>query len=222
MFKAIIYKEWLKIRWCYIGMAAVTLFVLFYLHLKLTHDLKFSEATSYWYFVIFRGVKFYLQFKYIPFLAGLVVAFTQFIPEINMKRLKLTLHLPMRENKILVQMMSVGVVSLLLLFLVAILVLSIITLNFFPIEMLGSVLLTTFPWFLAGLVAYFAVSMIILEPLWIRRILLILISYGFINSLFKSYWYNLYTDSLPIFILLGLFFCTSILLSAHRFRKGVM
>lgn len=184
--------------------------------------MKFSEATSYWYYVIFRGLKFYLQFKYIPFLAGLVVALTQFIPEINMKRLKLTLHLPMRENNILVQMMSVGIVSLILLFALAILILSVITLNFFPVEMLQSVLITTIPWFLAGLVAYFAVSMIILEPLWSRRILLILISYGFISCLFKSYWYNLYSNSLLMFIVLGLFFSTSILLSAHRFRKGVM
>lgn len=222
MFKAIIYKEWLKIRWSYIGMAAVTLFVLLYIHLKLSHDMKFSEATSYWYYVIFRGIKFYLQFKYIPFLAGLAVALTQFVPEINMKRLKLTLHLPMRENAILVQMMSVGVISLVILFIAAILILSVITLNFFPHEMLGSILLTTLPWFLAGLVAYFAVSMIILEPLWIRRILLILISFGFIDCLFKSYWYNLYVHSLPVFVLLGLFFSTSILLSAHRFRKGVM
>ncbi len=222
MFKAIIYKEWLKIRWCYIGMAVFTLFVLLYIHLKLAHDMKFSEATSYWYYVIFRGLKFYLQIKYIPFLAGLVVALTQFIPEINMKRLKLSLHLPMRENTILVQMMSVGIVSLILLFALAILILSVITLNFFTVEILRSVLITTLPWFLAGLVAYFAVSMIILEPLWSRRILLILISYGFISCLFKSYWYNLYSNSLPIFIVLGLFFSTSILLSAHRFRKGVM
>jgi len=222
MFKAIIYKEWLKIRWSYLGMTAVTLFALLYIHLKLAHDLKFSDATSYWYYVIFRGIKFYAEFKYIPFLAGLIVAFTQFIPEINQKRLKLTLHLPMRENKILVHMMMVGVAALAALYLIALILLSIIALREFPMEMLNSLLISTAPWFLAGLVTYLAVSMIILEPQWLRRILLILVSSGFINCLFTSYWYDLYSQSLPVFVLLGLFFSTSILLSAHRFRKGVM
>ena len=222
MYKAIFYKEWLKIRWIYFAMSAVSLLILGYILLNISHDLKFIKAPSYLYQVIFMGAKFYSIYMYIPLLTGLVIAISQFVPEVHSSRLKLTLHLPENENKILIEMISVGFLFLILLFLFSIIVLAIIVRIYFPTEIVNSVLYTSSPWFIAGIAVYFAVSMIIIEPIWSRRILYFLITYGFTNTLFKSYWYNLYDRSLPLYILFTLFFSISILLSGYRFKKGVM
>lgn len=222
MFKAILYKEWLKIRWVYLAMIIVSLLLLLNILLNIAHDMKFVGANGYWSSVIFRGYQFYFSLRFIPVLIGLVIAFSQFMPEILTNRLKLTLHLPVKENKLLFQMILIGFFALLMLFFLILLILSIMTRIYFPVEILSSMIITSLPWFIAGFVSYFSISMILIEPTWAQRILLILIVYGFVDFFLKNPWYNSYIYSLPKFMLLAAFFSISIILSGNRFRKGVM
>lgn len=224
MIKAIIYKEWLKIRWAFYAMLLVFVLTLIYVVLNLDYGIRFSEAHNYWYNVIFRHLMFYSGvFTYVPAVAGVTLAITQFYPEINSKRLKLTFHLPLHEDKAMMAMIAVGSVALTIIYLAGYLMLTIITSIYFPVEILYSVLTTSLPWFLAGYVCYWAVSMIFVEPKWIiKRIALLLLTYGFINQLFYLQGYNLFNQSIHWFILLSLFFSISIIFSAYRFRKGVM
>lgn len=222
MFKAIIFKEWLKIRWATFFLAVIALFLLLNILLNVSHDMKFMEARVYWYNVVFRQRLFYHGLMYLPVLSGIILALAQFMPEMSANRLKLTFHLPVKENNVLLQMLSVGFVSLISLFVITLLLLIIIVQIYFPKEVLWSVLMTSAPWFLAGITAYFAVSMLVTEPLWRKRILLILIVYGYLDTLFYLFGYNLYERSLPEFTVLSLLFSISILYSGYRFRKGVM
>ena len=111
--------------------------------------------------------------------------------------------------------------NLLAVFLITITALSAITLLSFPSEVLYSTLITVFPWFLAGFVVYWFTIMIIVEQTWFQRVLLLAIGYGFVQLLSVSYGYNNYANSWPIFTLLGLFSSLSVLVSGHRFRRGV-
>jgi len=217
-----IFKEWLKIRWVYLATSVAAVLILVNIFLNVAHDMKFFGAEAFWSSIVFRGLQFYDNLRLVPVLIGFVIAFGQFLPEILMNRLKLTLHLPVRENRLFVQMIFVGFVALLILFCFMLLILSIITRIYFPMDILASVLITSLPWFIAGFVAYFAVAMIVIEPTWSQRILLILLSYGFVDIFLKNPWYNSYAGSLPIFVLLGAFFSVSVVLSGNRFRKGVM
>ena len=45
----------------------------------------------------------------------------------------------------------------------------------FPSELVWSALLTSAPWFFAGITAYFATALVIIEPLWWRRFLVVLL-----------------------------------------------
>jgi len=222
MLKAILYKEWLKIRWVYLAMIVISLLLLLNIFLNIAHDMKFVGANGYWSSVIFRGFQFYHSLRFVPLLIGLVIAFAQFLPEMLMSRLKLTLHLPVKENKLLFQMIFIGFLALLLLFFLTVLMLSIMTRIYFPADILFSMLITTIPWFIAGFIAYFSIAMILIEPTWSQRILLILIVFGFVDLFLKNPWYNSYLHSLPKFILLAALFSITIMLSGNRFRKGVM
>ncbi len=222
MYKAILYKEWLKIRWFYLGMLVLAFAVLGNIFLDVSHQLVFMEAKGYWYNVIFRGYKFYSFLKYLPAIFGLVIATAQFVPEMTSKRLKLTFHLPVKENKLLIQMVSLGVVAITALFAFILVLLSGISAYYFPAEVVKSVVLTTLPWLGAGFFAYFTTVMIIIEPIWLKRIILGILSYSFIDTLFYSYTYNIYDRVLFVFLLICLLFSITILYSGYRFRKGVM
>ena len=110
MWKSIIYKEWLKIRWFAILYAALGVLVVGNIFLKVQHDFEFGQAENYWYSILFQGNRFfeYSLFKFVPFVGALVLAIAQYFPETVNKRIKLTFHLPVNENKALLVMMLFG------------------------------------------------------------------------------------------------------------------
>ncbi len=222
MYKAIAYKEWLKIRWFAVGGAAVSLlWIILTVFLDVYSQMKFTDAISYWYNIAFRGVQFYSSYMYIPMLLGFALAAAQFVPETTEKRIKLTFHLPMDENRVMLQMLSIGLIALVSIFILSVILLVITALIYFPIEVAGSMLITVTPWFLGGLVTYVGAAAVILEPNWWHRIITGLVGIGFLFLLYNNHWYGIYERCLLTFILLSLCFALSLLLSGYRFRKGV-
>lgn len=221
MLKAILYKEWLKVRWAYFILMAVTLLVTIYIYLNLAQIIKFNNERVVWYDVIFRSFIYYSAVNYIPLITGITLGLTQFIPEVISSRLKLSFHLPIDENKVLIQKILFGCFLQLTLSIFLLILLSISTLAFFPRDVLYSMLITTFPLILAGFLGYFLVSFIIVEHSWIRRIILIVIGYGLIELFTEQYFYNLYEKSIGSFVLLCIATSILLLFSGYRFRRGV-
>lgn len=221
MVKALFYKEWLKIRWAFLIIGAVFILDLIKIALNISYGIRFMEANNYWYQITIMGSIFYMDLNILPVFAGIVIAAFQYAPEISADRLKLTLHLPLPENRILLSMVSGGLLALILIFLVAYILLIIIILYFFPVQILQSALLTTLPWFLAGFTVYLATSTIFLEPIWFKRVILILISISYVDMLLFKSIYNQYEYSIWAFIVITLLFITTIFYPALRFRKGV-
>ncbi|MCD6234455.1 MAG: hypothetical protein J7K63_05415 [Candidatus Marinimicrobia bacterium] len=221
MIKNIFYKEWLKIRWAYLAMGLLFAGAIIYVFASVGHSYKFYEAASYWYNIIFRGVKFYTTLRYLPLLAGLVVAAVQFVPEIQRKRIKLTFHLPVDEYNVLLVMAGIGFVSLLAMFGVYSLVFLLVGYTYFPAEIVHSAFLTTVPWYLLGLTAYSLASYVILEPLWKRRIFYILFAVGFGKLFLYGWFYNIYDRVLIGMLILTILLSVSVIYSGHRFKKGV-
>ena len=222
MIQAIIYKEWLKLRWPVLIMTGIFILLIVKIALSVAYGMRFYEPNTFWNEVIMRGYQFYTDIKYVPVLAGIVIAAAQYFPEISANRLKLTLHLPLNENKILISMVSFGTIILLAIFLFSWSLLSVVASFYFPFQVLQSVWFTSLPWFMAGIIFYWALAMVVIEPVWIRRIIMMIISYGIIDALFYGDNFNQYQHSWFWFLLLGSAFSISILYSAQRFRKGVM
>ena len=222
MIKSMIFKEWLKTRWIILSIIVLTLLVLIKIFLTVAYDIRFYEANNYWYNLIFRNIIFFSWLLYIPALSGLILAIAQYYPEISEKRLKLTLHLPVKEEKILMIMIIYGLISLFIIFVLTILTAGLLCAYFFPAELSKSAMITSYPWFLAGFVTYFSAAGIFIEPRWTQRIAMIIISIAFASFLLYLRAYNLFIYSWPEFTILSLFFITFSLYATNRFRRGVM
>jgi hypothetical protein len=222
MFKSIIYKEWIKIRLIVLISLGLGLLALINIFLKVRHDILFVDAANYWYSFLFRGSTYFGILKYLPFAIGLAVAIAQYIPETVNKRIKLTFHLPVSENGILIRMHAFGAAVLLTLFLVFMGLFTAGSAIFFPSNIINPSLVTMTPWFLGGMATYFLVALILLEPVWIFRGLYAVVAAGFVTLFYTSASIGAFTPVLPALILITLLLSFVVLFSGYRFRKGEM
>ncbi len=222
MLKSMIYKEWLKIRWFLIGATAVGLLVVGYAFMDIQRSITFNGANNLWYYILFQNYQFFLILKYVPLLIGIGIGVAQYFPETVSKRIKLTFHLPIRENKALLMMLATGLSGLLISFLLQFITFLIFNNSFFASEMTCSALLTILPWYLAGIAAYFLVALIVLEPIWKFRIFYALSTSAFIPLYLKSGLAGAYAPIVPKLALITILISVTMLFSAYRFRKGEM
>ncbi|EHO43119.1 hypothetical protein [Caldithrix abyssi] len=221
MVKALFYKEWLKVRSAVFILAGLFIVLVIKIALEISYNIRFLDANKFWYQVIILGDFYFDDLKFFPLLIGLVIAFAQYMPEINANRLKLTLHLPLKENSILLFMVGFGTLAFFAVNLLGMGLFSIVTARIFPWEFLFNVWITIAPWVLAGFTIYWAAAAIFVEPIWLKRIVLIIFSFGYLFFLFYTSAYSMYKYSLPWFIITSLFFSVIILYTGQRFRRGV-
>ena len=92
MLKAIFYKEWLKLRifWCLALVVHIGLIA--YLLLSLRSTLLASGIVETWATMIGRDVLMVNALMYVPLITGVCIALCQWLPEMQIKRIRLTLH----------------------------------------------------------------------------------------------------------------------------------
>ena len=224
MWKSILYKEWLKIRWFAIIYAALGVLVVGNIFLKVQHDFEFSEAANYWYSILFHGNRFYEYslFKFVPLAGALAIALAQYFPETVNKRIKLTFHLPVNENKALLVMMLFGAFCLFAIAAIQVLLFTGLSLLYFPAEIIQSALISVAPWFLCGFAVYFLSALIVLEPVWKYRFLYLLVAVTFVPIYLQSAASRAYSPALPLLIIFAVLLSVALLFSGYRFRKGEM
>ncbi|MBO9634438.1 MAG: hypothetical protein J7578_15090, partial [Chitinophagaceae bacterium] len=153
---------------------------------------------------------------------GLLIGLSQFIPETVDKRIKLSLHLPINEEGIVLKMVGIGTTVVLLIFVLLFAVIYGWSLVYFPVEIVNKTALSLIPWFLSGLAAYFLSSFVILEPIWKYRILYLITGGAFITLFFKSNVSGSYQPAILPLLICVLMLSISSLFSIYRFRKGEM
>jgi len=221
MYRALFYKEWLKIKETFLFVSLLGLGIVIYLYFDIEQTNTFNNSNAFWSLITARGYLYYDLFRYIPLVAALALALAQFIPEVINKKLKLTLHLPLKENKILLSMQSFTFGLLILLSLLWLLLMIIISSIYFPAEIVNSMILTSLPWFMAGILTYFSVSALIIEPLWNRRIINAVVSISLLWLLTSNVRYSAFSGLLPLLSIVVLFSFSFILWSGRRFKIGV-
>lgn len=220
MIKAIFYKEWIKMRWfCLVAALFLAGFTAYAL-LRVQRVITFKGAAHIWEVMLEKEVVFIDILQYLPVLLGVLLALVQFIPEMTHKRLKLTLHLPFPQRKMILLMMSVGLAALAVLSAVQAFVLWCYFHTLLAPELVSRILLTSLPWYLAGLALYPLAAWVCLEPTWRRRIADILVAVGVCRLFFLSETPQAYDGMLPW--LLALLLCVLFfpLLSVYRFKQG--
>lgn len=222
MLKSIIYKEWIKTRWFLLILTLLGILVVGNIFLKVQHNIVFMEAHKYWYLILFQGQLYFKSLKFIPLAIGLLIALVQYIPEITDKRIKLTFHLPIKENKILLMMLSYGLLALFLSFALMFVVFLSLSHHFLSVEIVSAAVTSILPWFLAGFAAYFLGALITLEAIWKYRIAYFLAASAFILFYLEPSIGGGYAMMNGKLIILTVLISLSLTFSAYRFRKGEM
>lgn len=220
MLKAVIYKEWIKMRSFYPLAVPVLLGFTGYVLLRVQRVVTFRGAAHLWEVMLDKEAVFIDLLQYLPALFGAALALVQFVPEMAHRRLKLTLHLPFPQQRMILMMLAAGLAALALPLALQAGLLWGYFHSLVAGELVSRILLTALPWYLAGLTLYLLTAWICLEPTWRRRTANLLITAGVCRIFFLSDVPQAYGGMLPwlfAFLACALFFP---LVSVSRFRKG--
>lgn len=221
MTKAIFYKEWIKLRWVLGALAGVFTLVVPYLVLSLHSKFRFAGKAHLWSVIADKDANMIGQLQYLPFIAGIILGLFQFIPEMNKKSFKLTLHLPHPEKLTVFKMMLFGFVALAGIFTVTGgLLLGLMRFSL-PPAVINAWLIASLPWYFAGVTAYLLAVWVCIEPSWKQRAINALISAALLAVFLRSSGSFGYICFIPGLVGISLLAVLFPLYSTFRFKEGV-
>ncbi len=172
MIKATFYKEWIKSSNVIKLLLLITLALICYGFISVIQMFNSTAAHEVWALVVHKDmIMIPSLLKWVLLGSGIVIAFVQYSSEMVNKRLKLTLHLPCSEVKIIVSMYLFGMVVLFSIFLLSYVAYTVIFSFYFPREIVVAHLLSISPYVVASIVGYFLTAAVIVEPIWKRRVI---------------------------------------------------
>lgn len=220
MGNAIFYKEWAKTRKIFFCSLILSMAVAAYAVLMMNRLITLKGVEHLWIIMLLKDNMFVDIIKYVPLVIGMALGAAQMVPEMQHRRLKLTLHLPYPQNRMVTAMLSIGLGELALIFAVQLAVLAAYDFTILPYELVGRVVLTTMPWYFAGFVSYLFVTAICLEASWRMRVLLALIGTGVLMMFFLQQAPEAYNGILLLMVVfIGVLVFLS-LGSVIRFKEG--
>ncbi|MDR1610350.1 MAG: hypothetical protein LBS08_02430, partial [Candidatus Symbiothrix sp.] len=192
-----------------------------YSFLKINEGIRLSGIVNVWENAVQKDTFFFPYFEYLPLLAGVLLAVAQYIPELQFKRLKLTLHLPLKEDNILLTMLlyGAGVIALLLLVTLPVLLWGLS--RQFPAEIVCAAFRQLTPWFLAGPAAYLIAAWVCLEPQWKQRTMNVIPGVLFLSLFLLKGLSGAYRSFEPYLIVALIVSFSFPFYSAARFKEGV-
>ena len=220
MEKMIIYKEWLKTRWVLLGILLVLGAITFYCFLNLSKVVEIRGAELLWEALVGKDTVLTEILRYLPVAAGVLLSAAQFVPEVAQKRLKLTLHLPYPQGRMLLDLVLYGLGVLSVLFLLQAVVAGAILSRWVVWELVARILRTMAVWYLAGWAAYLFTAAICLEPTWKMRALEVLVAAGLFVLLFKSPIPEAYNGFFPFLLVYVLLSVSLLYYGVARFKEG--
>ena len=206
MLRAIFYKEWLKTRWYYLVAVLLSLGFVGYVLLNFFRAAGLKGIAHLWEVMLLRDAVF--------------VDLLQFVPEMQRKCLKLTLHLPCPELRMIGAMLLYGGLLLGVLFAVSLGVLFVAFRGVLAPELVRHILLTAAPWYAAGIAAYLLAAWICLEPTWRRRLLYGAVAACVLRLFFLAPAPEAYDGFLPWLTLCTLCTASWSWWSVVRFKEG--
>lgn len=223
MFKSIFLKEWLKIKYPLFFLLIFSIIILSYFAFDLNFQFSTIEPESMmWYRFIHLEHKPHFILYYFYLFVGIIVATSQFLPEIIQKRLKVTLHLPLNIFKNIFLHLFIGIIFIcLIITLFSIPLLRIIS-DYYPKEIVQVVFEDSLFFTLISLLTYIFISLVIMEQNRIKQLLkavftlLFLFYFSFQGSFEKEFhkYYIFYSDILDEFVYQKNF-------GEHRFEYGI-
>lgn len=216
----IFYKEWIKTRWYFLFALLLTLGFTGYCLLRMYKTGSLKGFAHLWEVMLQRDAVFVDLLQYIPLIAGILLAVVQFVPEMQRKCLKLTLHLPCPAWKMIGTMLLAGMLLLLVAFGSNFLLMEVFLGKVLAVELKQRILLTALPWYLAGVAGYLLAAWVCLEPAWKRRVINLIISVFLLRIFFLANAPAAYISFLPLLTVCTLAAAAFSWLSVLRFKEG--
>lgn len=221
LFKALSYKEWVKTRKFVFVVLLLLAAVTVYAYIDVTYSIRVNEAVNVWYGFIFQGMSVSGLMMYLMPLSGIAMAIVQFVPEMTNKRLKLILHLPASETRLVSAMLLFGYGVLLVLYLASMGLLSLLVGRILPAEVICMMVSQLLPWAMAGLAGYGFTVWICVEPSWKQRLFNMLISLGLLAVFFVSLYPGTYSGFVWGMMLILISSFVFPFYSCVRFKQGI-
>lgn len=222
MTKAIFYKELIKTRRVFWVSLLVAIIFAIYAIMCIRRVGTSHGVEHIWLIMLMKDQTFIDAIKYLPPVIGLALGAAQMSPETQQKRLKLTLHLPYPQNKLVMTMICAGMVQCLVIFLIQALIIGIYYYGVVTPEMTAHVMLTTIPWYLAGLNAYLFTAAICLEGTWRRRIIMGLIAIGVLSVYYMQSVPQAYNGIIWGAVIFTILLMLLSVYSVNRFKEGLI
>ncbi len=219
LIRPLLVREWLKTWRYFCGVLAVNLAGWLFFWLELRRQLRLEHAEMVWYRGAHLGSVFFEDLRYLPLLAGIVIAAAQVVPELGGRRLRLMLHLPHHRDLLLGCWIGIGSLLYLGVALIDLALVLLVMRLHFPAEFLLPSMLTLTPWLLAGWFGYAGVLAVLLEPALGRRLFVLVACLLALPLYFQGSGYGWLAPALPWLplpvagLLLGVF------AACHRYRE---
>lgn len=217
---ALIFKEWIKTRWCLLLIVAGCWGTTIYNMIRVHRAIQLRGVEHIWQVVVGKDAIFVDSLTYIPAIAGLLLALVQFMPEMRRKSLKLTLHLPIPRLTTVNVMLLYGIGCLAAIFIVDFLIVICAMSGSFAPQIVARISLAMAPWHIAGLCAYLFASCIVLEPTWKRRIAISVAALLLLSLFYLGQDPAAYAVSWPAMLVVTLLSISLSWLSIDRFVAG--
>lgn len=222
MYKALLFKEWLKTRRVFWTAMVISVLVSCYAVMEMRSLVESRGIVALWLTMLQKDVSYVSVVRYIPLIVGLAIGAAQMTPELSQKRLKLTLHLPVPTARLISVMLVVGVIQLLTIYLVQTTIIVVYDVSILPAEFVWRVLRTMLPWYMGGVIAYLFVSAICLEGTWIMRVILTLLGVAILMVMYLRPDSMAAYDSMFFTIVIFIFIITMLTFgSVTRFKEGL-
>lgn len=220
MERAIIFKEWVKTRMVFFISLGLAVCIALYTVAMMNRLIELKGVEHLWLIMLLKDNTFIDMIKYVPLLVGLAIGVAQMAPEMTQKRLKLTLHLPYPQRRLVGLMLLAGLAELLVVYLLQAMIIMVYDFRILPVELVGRVMLTTLPWYFAGFTAYLFVTAVCLEGTWRRRIILSLLGIAVLMMYFLQPALEAYNGMILLIVITVVLLAVLSFGSIIRFKEG--
>ena len=199
---------------------ALTVALTVYAMIVINRLITLKGVEHLWMIMLLKDNTFVEILKYLPLAVGVAIGAAQMVPEMQQKRLKLTLHLPFPQMRLCIMMLGFGLASCALVFVVQWMAVGVFYARIIPSQLVWRVLLTMLPWYAAGLMGYLFTAAVCLEGTWSRRVIVSLLGIAMVMVCYLQPAPEAYNAF--IFLIMG-YVCVLLALplgSVMRFKEG--
>ena len=221
MFLSFFYKEFVKMKWFFASLIVLSLIYLVWIFLQIQKLFKLDHSEIVWYRVISLEQVPFENLIYLPLFCGAVFAFFQFLLEKKDERFRLSLHLPLDNSYIIIAHLLIGILFLGFIFVFGDFLIYLFLSAYFPQSYAISAICAISTWFLAGLVLYLCVSILLLEPQKSMRFLLLLVFVGIFIPIYQYQKIEQLQSFLGIYALLIPLLILASVISIFHFRLRI-